>query len=343
MIKAAFIGTGNIAGSHLRYLKTRTDVAMVGLADPNRENAKKRQTEFGGDVFADYQSMLDQVKPDAVWVCPPPTVRKEPLLACAERGLPVFCEKPVERQVKVGEAITRELIRRQAHVQVGYVFRSMPVIAQLREAMRDDHIHLIQSYYGCGISLTMTQPPWFYDKAKSGGALVDQATHNFDLLRNLFGEVKEIRGMANNPVRPKNGNYTIDETLGVMFLFVNGMIASHLHTWVGDSWRNEIALSGEKRFYRLLPARGQLIVEDRNTRSAHDPLDEKTGAGNPATPFRFEQERRSIYEYENEQYLRQVVSGDWSQNPCSYEDGLKTLSLTMACDRAIRCGRATLA
>lgn len=335
MIKAAFIGVGGISAAHLRCLQGRKDVKIAGLADPNRANAEKRQAEFGGDIFTDYQTMLERIKPDAVWLCTPSTVRREPLLECARRRIPVFCEKPVERRVPVGAAIAAELARLKARVQVGYVFRCIPLVDELRRRMRGDRIHLVQSFYCCGISLAMSMPKWFYNKRLSGGALADQATHNFDLLRHLFGEVRQVRGMRHNPVHPRRGDYTVEETLGALLMFDNGLIAAHVHTWVGDSWRNEIVLSGEKRVYRLQPSRGTLVVEDQQTRSANDPpVAGKSGAAKPA-PFRYDQPAGSIYGYENQIFLKQVQSGDWNRNPCSYADGLKTLELTAACDRAI--------
>jgi myo-inositol 2-dehydrogenase/D-chiro-inositol 1-dehydrogenase len=335
MIKAAFIGAGKISTAHLRYLQSRKDVKIVGFAAPGRVNTEKRQAEFGGDIFSDYCSMLDRVKPDAVWLCTPSTVRREPLLECARRGIPVFCEKPVERHVKAGAAIAAELEHLKARVQVGYVFRYIPVVKELRRQMRGDRIHLVQSFYCCGISLTMDMPKWFYNKRLSGGALADQATHNFDLLRYLFGEVRQIRGMRNNPVRPRRGDYTIEEILGALMMFESGMIAAHVHTWVGDSWRNEIVLSGEKRIYRLQPLEGTLVVEGVSSRSANDPVAGKSGGDAKPAPYRYEQPAGSIYDYENQVFLKQVKSGDWSRNPCSYADGLKTLELTTACDRAI--------
>lgn len=340
MIKAGFIGTGGISTVHLNYLKTRKDVSITALCDINTDQVQKRQKEYGGTVFSDFRKMLDQTQLDAVWICTPSTVRRELLLACADKGIPVFCEKPVERSEEKGAEIAKELSKREAKIQMGYVFRFMPVIEALRNAMKDDTVHLIQSFYACNTSLTMDATEWFYDKAKSGGALVDQATHNLDLLRYLFGEVKEIHGMANNPIKEKVKGYTIDETIGLIFIFASGIIASHTHTWVGDGWRNEITISGEKRLYRLDSNRGRLVVDD-----AQETLDLNKGKlveGKKTGALDFEQDSRSIYEYENERFLDQVISGDWSHNLSDYEDGLKTLRLTIACDRAVTSGKAEL-
>ncbi len=344
MLNAGFIGTGGISAVHLNYLKTRKDVRIAALCDIRPAAVDKRQKEYGGLAFADFRKMLDRVKLDAVWICTPPLVRKEPLLACAERGIPVFCEKPVEHDEARARAIAAALARRNARVQIGYVLRYIPLVQALRQAMQDDTLHLIQSYYGCNVSLAMSLPAWFYDQAKSGGALVDQATHNLDLLRCLFGEVRDIRGLAANPVHKKAGRYTIDETIGLLFQFRNGMLATHNHTWVGNGWRNELVISGEKRLYRANLNRGSLSVDGpppkKSGAAVKSSLIPDAGAGERVW---FQQDSRSIYRYENEYFLKQVLTGKWDRNRPDYADGLKTLQLTLACDRAVRRGKATVA
>jgi len=317
MIRAGFIGTGGISPVHLRYLKTRPDVRITALCDINDENLKKRQAEYGGNAYHDLHEMLGKEDLDAVWVCTPPQVREEPLVACARKGIPVFCEKPVERDVDRGDRIDAQLRKRKAHVQIGYVFRSMPVIERLRKEMADDRIHLVQSLYACDVSLKNSLPPWFYEKEKSGGALVDQATHNLDLLRMLMGEVRTVRGFAANPVHRKKKGYTIEEVFALSFLFENGSAGSHVHTWVGDTWRNEILLSGEKRVYRLNTGNNSLTVDDGNDRRI------------------FGQDGGQNYEHQNKRFLAMVGSGNWSDNPSDYHDGLLTLKLTALCDAAV--------
>lgn len=340
MIRVAFIGVGGIAPAHLNYLKTRRDVKVTALCDIDPEQAAKRRQEYGGEIFADYRAMLDKVKPDAVWLCTPPSVRREPLLACADRGIPVFCEKPAEHRESEAAVTARELTKRKAKIQIGYVFRSMPVVRKLRAVMRDDSIHLIQSFYGCNVSLSMGLPLWFYDKAKSGGGLVDQATHSMDLLRYLFGEVKEVRGYANNPVHKKRKAYTVDETMSMVFMFASGILGSHAHTWVGDAWRNEFVFSGEKRVYRLFPNIGRLVVEQLSA-GEHNSLRGMTKTKVKGV-FEFQQGGSAIHGYQNEIFLKMVKTGDWSKNPCDYIDAWKTLQLTLACDKAVTKGLCVL-
>ncbi len=321
MLRIGVIGTGGIAGVHLKYLNSREDVEIVGLCDIDPDNLKRRREEFGGEPFEDFREMIERLRPDAVWLCTPPVARGEPLIACGECGIPVFCEKPVELDQDRAGQIAEALAERRARVQVGYVFRPMALIGELKAAMRDDRIHLVQSFYACGVSLSMGLPGWFYEKERGGGALTDQATHNLDLLRYLFGPVREVSAVASNPVHPKAAGYTIDEVIALGLVFESGLAASHSHTWVGDGWRNEMVVSGEKRLYRMDISGRRLTVEEKGeTRS-------------------YQQEEKAIHHYEDAIFLEQVQSGDWSRNPCDYADGAATLRLTTACERALREGK----
>jgi len=320
MLKVGFIGTGGISGTHLAYLSSRDDVEIAALCDVDQGNLQRRAKEFGGQAFVDYRKMLDAVKLDAVWLCTPPQVRAEPLLACAERGVPVFCEKPVERDEAKAAKTADQLDALGAHVQVGYVFRSLPVVKRLRQWVADDAIHLVQSFYGCNVSLTRGLASWFYDKDKSGGPLVDQATHNLDLLRYLLGEVTTVCGVGSNPVHAKEAGYTIDETLAFSFTFRDGIVGSHTHTWVGDGWRNEVFLSGEKRSYWLNLNKETLTVEEGDE-------SRRLAAGG-----------RGMFCHEDGAFVNSVASGVWDASPSSYRDGLATLRLTLACDRALTEG-----
>ena len=317
MIKTALIGAGGISGTHLAFLKSRKDVELAGICDTNFIKAEERVRSFGGRAYKDIGQMLDSEKPQAVWVCTPPKVRSEPLLACAKRNIPVFCEKPAEAGLQEAESLNRKLAETKAKVQVGYVFRCIPAVKKLKEQMQDDKIHLVQSLYSCNLSLTDEISAPRFNKSITGGLLVEQATHNFDLLRYLFGEVSSVSGLASNPVHKKEGNYSIEEVISLSLKFESGMIASHCHSWAGDSWRNVITIIGEKRLYRLSLFDRILTVDTgEQKRELADPAD-------------------SAYDYEDGIFLDMAVSGDWKKNPSTYEDAIKTLKLSLDAESAV--------
>lgn len=104
-----------------------------------------------------------------------------------------------------------------------------------------------------------------------------------------------------------------------------------------DRWRNEITLSGEKNLYRLNLNTGCLTTDQAIAADCNLYRGKKASA-RPNAPFQFQRGPRSIYEYQNEIFLKQVAGGDWRHNPSDYADGLKSLHLTLACDQALARG-----
>ena len=329
-LKVGFIGTGNISWTHLRILEKRKDIEIVSLCDIVEDHAKEKQAAFGGEIFLDHETMLKKgPKLDAVWVCTPSTAREEILVNCTKAGLPVFCEKPAERKVAVAKRIAQKLEKiPNARVQIGYVFRSMALTQRLKEMMADDKVRTFMSSYACPASSQNCLPAWFYDNDLSGGALVDQATHNFDWLRYLFGEVTEVFGFATNPFRKKvvkkSGNYTIDETIAMTLKFENGITGTHSHSWLADTWRNEVVLFGEKRKYHVNLGACTIKVESAREETL------------------FTQRPGTMYVFENEKFINAVKSGDWSGNPSTYRDAAKSLALTQACIDSLNKGPQTV-
>lgn len=317
MIRIGMIGTGGISNVHLRYLSNQDDVEIAALCDIDEIALQKRHRQYGGRTYTDFREMLEKEELTGVYLCTPPEVREEPLLACAEHGLPVFCEKPVERTVQKAEQVAAELAKRNARVQVGYPFRSMDTIRRLRDEIAADTIHLVQSSYLCDVSLRMSLPAWFYDKSRSGGGLVDQATHNLDLLRYLFGEVTEVKGYAMNPVNPKKEGYTIDETISLTMKFDSGVLGSHIHSWIAHGWQNTMYLSGEKAYYTLMLSKGVLSI------------------ARGSDTITFEQHAGSLWDFENAVFVEKLRSGTWSEEPSNYADAVKTLALTLTCNDVI--------
>jgi len=80
-IKLAFIGSGGIVRSHLEHgLKDFEDVEFVGWCDLVEETAVARREQVGGrgEVYTDARRMLDEARPDAVYIMLPPSPTERP-------------------------------------------------------------------------------------------------------------------------------------------------------------------------------------------------------------------------------------------------------------------------
>src|SRR5208283_2228263 len=81
----------------LKIIADEPDAELVAIADPHPELVEKAKATVptGVKFFADYLSMLDEVKPEAVIVTTSNNRHLEILRACAKRKIHFFTEKPM--------------------------------------------------------------------------------------------------------------------------------------------------------------------------------------------------------------------------------------------------------
>ena len=72
-VKVAFCGCGGIANFHLSHLVLFDDVEYVGFYDTRPERAEEKcAMAGGGKVYDALETMLDEAKPDILYICVPP-------------------------------------------------------------------------------------------------------------------------------------------------------------------------------------------------------------------------------------------------------------------------------
>ncbi len=194
MVKLAVIGAGGIAATHLKVLPSTEGVEVVGVADILRERAESAARGCGAKAwYVDYREMIDRESPDAVYVLTPPFLHQEQVCYAVERGIHVFVEKPLEVNLGRARKILDALRRRSVTTQVGYHWRFMEGIRRAREILLSmgGPIGLIEARWWGGVYMA----PWWIKAEQSGGQIVEQATHIFDQVRWLGGDVSQVYGV----------------------------------------------------------------------------------------------------------------------------------------------------
>ena len=116
-------------------------------------------------------------------------------MQCLRAGVHVFVEKPVsvlppEEFSPYMEAVQQAQRERDLVLSVGYMFRYHPAIQQMKSILHKHNrpVMGINARYNCAYSKSTNWIWW--DKTKSGGPVVEQATHFCDLMRYIGGEVR---------------------------------------------------------------------------------------------------------------------------------------------------------
>ena len=217
-LRVACIGTGFIAGRHLRALAGFDDVQVVAVADAVPERAADTAAAHGARAYDSGVDLLEQEELDAVWICVPPFAHGPLELAAIERRLPFLVEKPLANDLETALQIAERLETSGLLAAVGYHWRYLSVVEQAAALLAASPPVLVNGYW-----LDATPPiPWWVRRERSGGQVLEQTTHLFDLARLLVGEVDRVEAVE--VAAPEDG--AVPVAAAATLHFASGAIGS---------------------------------------------------------------------------------------------------------------------
>ncbi|MBX7071656.1 MAG: Gfo/Idh/MocA family oxidoreductase [Pirellulales bacterium] len=148
------------------------DDGKMGLAQATRRLSVERG-------YLDYREMLDREKPQIVSVAPRwIDAHAEMIVACAERGIHVFTEKPLCRTLAEADAIVTACERTHTKLAIAYQTRYSPKLPVVAGLLRAGRIGRVLEYRARGKE----------DQRGGGEDLFVLGGHLFNLIRHLAGE-----------------------------------------------------------------------------------------------------------------------------------------------------------
>jgi len=311
--RLGLIGAGWIAGLHLEALARVGRTELVGVVSGTGAGASTVADQWGGTVYERVGAMLDDARPDVVYVCVPPfrAVAIGELLV--ERGIPFLTEKPLAAADAEGPARLAAAIERAGLVVgVGYHLRALDILPEVRARLtgRPPGL-LIAQWLG-----DTPGPAWWGLAAQGGGQVVEQATHLYDLARLLLGEAVVVGAASNrDPAGTPPGVDVADATAAVL-RFERGAIGSFSNSRRIASGVVSVQIASNGLLTTL--AKGALSQGDWHVRFETQ---------DSATELHA---KRDPYEVQAAAFLDAVEAADPTRVLSSYGDALKTDRLTRA-------------
>ena len=305
-VRIGFVGTGGIANHHLRILAQLDEAELVAFCDVAEEKALAAASEYGGRAYSHYEALYDGEALDAVYVCLPPFAHAQPELAAIERGLPIFVEKPVATSLDQARAVAAAIGRQNLISAVGYHWRYMDTTAQAIEHLGDEPVGFALGTWTGG----MPGVPWWRVLAESGGQIVEQTTHLFDLARYLLGAVESVHAMARTGLLEDIPNYDVHDASVTNLRFQSGAVASITSAcMLATGGHVGLDLYQKNQVLRLTS--GALTLDRPSGR-------EVVELGNDPT------------QAEDRAFLQAVQTGDATGICCDYAEAVQTLAVTLA-------------
>ncbi|MCW2578109.1 MAG: putative dehydrogenase, partial [Modestobacter sp.] len=189
-IRVGLIGAGAVGARHARTLAGFADVELVGICDLEPPGAALA-AELAVPAVPDLASLL-RTRPDGVWLCVPPFAHGDLETTVVRAGVPFFVEKPLAADLLVARRVARAVAAAGLPTATGYHWRHLDTVDRARSALAGRVVRLVDArWWGS------TPPPaWWSRQDRSGGQVVEQATHVLDLVRVLAGEVAEVAGAS---------------------------------------------------------------------------------------------------------------------------------------------------
>jgi predicted dehydrogenase len=189
--RIGFVGAGSVAHRHAGVLSGFPDVELVAVTDIDAPRAEVFARVHRVRAVPDLDALLAQ-RLDAVYVCVPPFGHGEAEVRITEAGAALFVEKPLAADEATAEWIARRIATAGVLTRVGHHWRCAEPVLRARRLLAGKRVRLV-----AGTWLDKTPPvPWWPDRSRSGGPLVEQAVHVLDLARVLVGEVTEVHAAA---------------------------------------------------------------------------------------------------------------------------------------------------
>lgn len=221
-IKVGFVGAGGRARSHMKVLAGMDDVEIVAICDVNEATAKSVTEEYGGRVYTDHRKMLDKEQLTALYVVVPTFAHFDAEVIAAQQGVHLMLEKPVAPSMEKALEILEAVKKARVLTSVGYQLRYSGFAKQGRAFLADKEVAMVVTHRWGGLPGT----PWWRVMAQSGGQLVEQTTHQVDLLRYFIGEVVEVQAYYATRALTDVEKLDIPDVYAVNMKFENGAVGT---------------------------------------------------------------------------------------------------------------------
>ena len=320
-LRLGMIGAGWIAREHVASISALPDAELTAVADLDADRAGELAAGEGARAYADWGEMLAAETLDAVVVCTPPMAHRDPCLAAVERGLAVYLEKPVARTSEDARAIADAVRAAGAVVAVGYQYRAIDFLPDLRAAAADDPPGMLASY---SVGATAGRP-WFVTQAEGGGQVLERASHHIDLQCAIAGPVDWVQAAGARidlagADRPAGSD--IDDVIALSLGFRSGALGTVLCAWTSPELPSSYTLD-------VVSARSSVHVElDPGFTATGTRGGEEVALGLSMAPIRRGMER----------FLEAARTGDPAGVACDVDAAAESLDVALACERALADG-----
>ncbi len=324
MLDVAIFGAGRIGSIHAGNVAHETGVRPKYVVDPNAAAAEALASRVGAQV-ATVAQVIDDRRIGAVLICSSTDTHADLIVAAAEAGKAIFCEKPVDLDLARAHACAEAVKRAGVTCMIGFQRRFDPTFSAVKA-------RILAGEIGTPEMLVITSrdpgaPPIPYIRS-SGGIFKDMLIHDFDVFRWILDDNAEtVHASASCLTDPAIAEAGDVDATAVTIRTKRGRLCQ-----INTSRR---AVYGYDQRFEVLGSEGMLQAGN------HTPTEVVASTGKAVShdlPLHFFLERyRAAYANEMAHFFAVLAGREKLRT--SIDDGVKALALADAATTSWREGR----
>lgn len=197
VIKYGVVGVGYFGAELARIMKDQEGAEIVAVLDP--ENDEVIANELGCDVEKTLDALYNREDIDAVIVATPNYLHKEPVIKAAEKGIHVFCEKPIA----LGYADCKDMVdackENNVTFMAGHVMNFFRSVRHAKQLINEGTIGEVLYCHSArnGWEEPQESISWKKIRSKSGGHLYHHI-HELDCIQFIMGAPETVTMTGGN-------------------------------------------------------------------------------------------------------------------------------------------------
>ncbi len=210
-IRVLVVGCGNMGASHATAYQLIDEFAICGIVSTGNSKVVLNERLGGGyALYNDFETALNDTKPDAVCISTYPDTHESFALMAFERGCHVFMEKPIADTVEGAKRVMAAAQKAEKKLVVGYILRHHPSWEKFVELAQGLGKPLVMrmnlNQQSHGVMWTVHR-----NLMKSLSPIVDCGVHYIDVMcqmtRSKPTQVNAIGARLTNDIPAGNYNY----------------------------------------------------------------------------------------------------------------------------------------
>lgn len=221
-LKIGIIGAGGIADRRsIPGMMLSDRISVVAVMDSNMETCEKVRKKYGiANAYSTHETLLKDPDVEAVYIASPVFCHYDQVIAAADAGKQILCEKPFALNAAQAEEMERYCRERNVLLYAGFVMRFHRLHQNMKKIVQSGALGDIVNAYANFSCWYPDNGSWRQKKENSGGGvLMDMAVHSIDMIEFITGKpIARVSAMT----RTRAFHYEVDDSASLLMELQNG-------------------------------------------------------------------------------------------------------------------------